>query len=119
MRKFIIVFCASALIVVIGIHLLLSPSFPLPPKIRRNLPDSFAEADKEFARRIIAEYPLPLKEQELVRFLEQDGFSISKGKSYAYFEKQSFPCMLRWLVFWEAQNDTIVELKPNFGGSCL
>ncbi|UUV05580.1 hypothetical protein [Ruegeria sp. YS9] len=80
MRKFIVTVCALVLIIVIGMHLLLFTPFRLPPEIGRELPSSFSEADKEFARRIATEFRLPLNERELVRNLKQKGFSVFDEK---------------------------------------
>uniref|UniRef100_UPI000A8F8CFF hypothetical protein n=1 Tax=Roseovarius sp. BRH_c41 TaxID=1629709 RepID=UPI000A8F8CFF len=74
-------------LIALGGYLLLFPPFPRPPEIARGLPSDFAEADAEFARRVLAAFQSPLTVEELVVRLSDQGFTIHEEAEYAIFEK--------------------------------
>ena len=112
--------CIMLIIVAFGYNALFSP-FVRPPPIGRDLPSNFRAADEEFQSRV-SEQLLGKDIAEIRSQLTEQGFEITdnvEGRTFARFEKSSFPCTLVWNIHWEEQNGSVVDLKSLYGGICL
>jgi hypothetical protein len=104
-------------ILIIALYVSLYPPLPLAPKIGRNLPSSFADADKEFSARIKNAFPSDITEARIREDLQQQGFIITTNE--AVFSKSQFPCLLTWRVTWQANEGIVKSINASYGGSCL
>ncbi|MEP3946913.1 hypothetical protein [Ascidiaceihabitans sp.] len=111
-------FVLLALFAVGGYFLLFAP-LPRPPEIARGLPNNFAEADEEFARRVSAAFPAPLTVEALIARLSEQGFTVNEEAEIAIFEKSKFPCTLQWRIHWAAEDGSVSNLTSKYGGACL
>lgn len=119
LRKIFTIGFALLVCVAFGGYLLLFPPLPFPPEIGRGLPSAFSDADKEFARRVAIQFPMPITEAELAARLEDQEFTVDLKNGNAHFEKTRFPCTLIWRVYWKTLNGSASDLGSKYGGSCL
>lgn len=106
-------------VLAVGGYFLLFPPLPRPPEIARGLPGNFAEADKEFARRVSAIFPTPVAVDELIYRLGEQGFTVNEEAEYEVFEQSRFPCTLKWRIHWTTEDGSVNDLTSKYGGACL
>ena len=111
--------CAAFLGLATYAYIELFSPFTIIPTLGRDLPENIEAANAEFERRVLAQYPLPFPQGELISELDAQGFAISEDIRMAEFTKQQFPCNLIWRIKWEIENSSIVELDAVYGGICL
>ncbi|MDD2324765.1 MAG: hypothetical protein PHW63_01955 [Alphaproteobacteria bacterium] len=116
------IFIVCGIILFVGLYFVLFSPFPIPPKLCRDLPSSFVEADKVFQERIQKEFPEPVQEERFVDELQKQGFILFNDPTLSgvYFRKQSFPCSQKWSITWDKDaNGSAINIQGSYQVVCL
>ncbi|WP_417679745.1 hypothetical protein [Roseibium sp.] len=126
LRKFLfsavaLLFGAVGFLMVAGFfgYFLLFPPVPPPPGIGRGLVGTSAAANTEFQRRVAEQYPLPIREVELAKLLEQQGFEVSDDRKIASFEVRNFVCNQFWDISWTVDAGEVTKIEGVYIRHCL
>lgn len=90
------------------------------PELLGGLPSSYAEADKEFSKRIAAAIPTGTSEEKLIRLLADNRFAPTWGaqepERQAAYDFSSLVCAQRARVWWRTDKaGRVIMVRTKFG----
>lgn len=87
------------------------------PSIAADLPtDDVRQAEAEFNRRVVREFPLGTPVGAVRTRFKADGFDA--GESGADLIRKHFPCETKWSVRWQSASGKITAIHGIYGLMC-
>jgi hypothetical protein len=113
--------------VLLGLLALSACSTPRP-RLGRDLPANFADANRAFDERIRARFPVgssegPLRDELRVEHFKISALTPAAGQGFGFSAQRGgeiFPaCDLTWTVLWSADAGRITRIGASYYATCL
>jgi len=123
MRNGFVMLCVAVIVVVAGAWALLHQD--PPPSIGADLPDTFVDANRVFAERVRAAFPLGSSVAAMRSELERQGFALDEtlGSGWdgsAQVVHENLLCSEVWYIQWQVKNGGRLRgIDGSYGGQCI